>query len=111
MKKLLLLFSLLLATNASAHTSDEDEHTHIFDQCKTKEKIDTLNQPPVRLKLNASKYPKKAQQRGLEGVVLVEFDVDVGGKVINPKVIWSENEVFNPSALKKIGRASCRERV
>ncbi|HIG49624.1 MAG TPA: energy transducer TonB, partial [Gammaproteobacteria bacterium] len=52
--------------------------------------------------MNASKYPKKAQQRGLEGVVLVEFDVDVGGKVINPKVIWSENEVFNPSALKSV---------
>jgi len=102
MKKLLLLLSLLLVTNASAHTSDEDEHTHIFNQCETKEKIDTLNQPPVRLKLNVSKYPKKAQQRGLEGVVLVEFDVDVGGKVINPKVIWSENEVFNPSALKSV---------
>ena len=107
MKKLLLLFSLLLATNASAHTEltrtgELIEHTHIFNQCETKEKIDTLNQPPVRLKLNASKYPKKAQQRGLEGVVLVEFDVDVGGKVINPKVIWSENEVFNPSALKSV---------
>ena len=102
MKKLVLLLSLLLVTNASAHTSDEDEHTHIFNQCETKEKIDTLNQPPFRLKLNVSKYPKKAQQRGLEGVVLVEFDVDVGGKVINPKVIWSENEVFNPSALKSV---------
>ena len=102
MKKLLLLLSLLLVTNASAHTSDEDEHTHIFNQCETKEKIDTLNQPPVRLKLNVSKYPKKAQQRGLEGVVLVEFDVDVGGKVINPKVIWSENEDFNHSALKSV---------
>jgi len=102
MKKLLLFLSLLLANNASAHWSDKGEHTHIFNQCETKEKIDTLNQPPVRLKLNAPKYPMKAQRRGLEGVVLVEFDVDVGGKVINPKVIWSENEVFNPSALKSV---------
>ena len=107
MKKLLLLLSVLLATNASAHTDlaytgELVEHTHIFNQCETKEKIDTLNQPPVRLKLGAFKYPRKAQQRDLEGVVLVEFDVDVGGKVINPKVIWSENEVFNPSALKTV---------
>ena len=102
MKKLLLLISLLLATNASAHSGDTGEHTHIFNQCETKEKIDTLNQLPVSLKLNAPKYPKRAQQRGLEGKVLVEFDVDVGGKVINPKVIWSENEVFNSSALKSV---------
>ena len=102
MKKLLLLLSLLLVTNASAHSGDTGEHTHIFNQCETKEKIDTLNQPPVRLKINALKYPKKAQQRGLEGMVLVEFDVDVGGKVINPKVIWSENEDFNHSALKSV---------
>ena len=107
MKKLLFLLSLLLATNASAHTQlthlgELIEHTHIFNQCETKEKIDTLNQPPVLLKLNAPKYPKKAQQRGLEGMILVEFDVDEGGKVINPKVIWSENEVFNSSALKSV---------
>ena len=52
MKKLLFLLSLLLATNASAHTQlthlgELIEHTHIFNQCETKEKIDTLNQPPV----------------------------------------------------------------
>ena len=58
MKKLLLLLSLLLATNASAHSGDTGEHTHIFNQCETKEKIDTLNQLPVSLKLNAPKYPK-----------------------------------------------------
>ena len=107
MKKLLLLFSLLLATNASAHTElthtgELIEHTHIFNQCETKEKIDTLNQPPVLLKLNAPKYPRKAQQKGIEGRVFVLFDVDEGGKVINPKVKWSENKVFDSSALKSI---------
>ena len=102
MKKLLLLLSLLLATNASAHSGDTGEHTHIFNQCETKEKIDILNQPPVPLKLNAPKYPRRAQERGIEGKVLVEYDVDVGGKVINPKVIWSEHEVFDSSALKTV---------
>ncbi len=102
MKKLLLLLSLLLATNASAHSGDTGEHTHIFSQCETKEKIDILNKPPVPLKLNAPKYPRRAQERGVEGKVLVEYDVDVGGKVINPKVIWSENEVFDSSALKSV---------
>jgi len=102
MKKILLLLSLLLATNASAHSGDTDEHTHIFNQCETKANIDTLNQLAVPLKLNAPRYPRRAQERGIEGKVLVEYDVDVGGKVINPKVIWSEHEVFDSSALKSV---------
>ena len=102
MKKLLLLLSLLLVTNASAHLGDTGEHTHIFNQCETKEKIDTLNQPPVSLKLNAPRYPRRAQEKGIEGGVLVEFDVDEGGKAINSKVKWSENEVFDSSVLKSV---------
>jgi TonB family protein len=102
MKKLLLLLSLLLATNASAHSGDTGEHTHIFNQCETKEKIDALNQPPVSLKLNAPRYPRRAQEKGIEGRVLVEFDVDEGGKAINAKVKWSENEVFDSSVLKSV---------
>ena len=102
MKKLLLLLSLLLATYASAHSGDTGEHTHIFNQCETKEKIDALNQPPVSLKLNAPRYPRRAQEKGIEGRVLVEFDVDEGGKAINAKVKWSENEVFDSSVLKSV---------
>ena len=64
MKKLLLLLSLLLATNASAHSGDTGEHVHIFNQCETKEKIDTLNQPPVSLKLKPPRYPQAALRRG-----------------------------------------------
>ena len=103
MKKLLLLLSLLLVTNASAHTPiNEGEHVHIFNQCETKEKIDTLNQPPVSLKLKPPRYPQAALRRGKEGGVLVEFDVDEEGKVINPKVKWSENKLFDHSALKSV---------
>ena len=102
MKKLLLLLSLLLATNASAHSGNTGEHTHIFNQCETKANIDTLNQLAVPLKLKVLRYPRRAQERGIEGRVLVEFDVDEGGKAINPKVIWSEHEVFDSSALKSV---------
>ena len=103
MKRLLLLLSLLVVTNASAHTPiNEGEHVHIFNQCETKEKIDTLNQPPVSLKLKPPRYPQAALRRGKEGGVLVEFDVDEEGKVINPKVKWSENKLFDHSALKSV---------
>ena len=101
-KKLLLLLGLLLATNASAHSGSTVEHTHIFSQCETKEQVDPLNHRPVLLKAYSPKYPRRAIEKGIEGVVLVEFDVDEEGKVINPKVKWSENKLFDPRALKSV---------
>ena len=94
MKKLLLFLSLLLATNVSALS--------VFNQCEIKEKVDELNQPPIPLKKEAPKYPRKAQMGGEEGTVLVEYDVNEQGQVINPKIIWSEKEVFDNSALRAV---------
>jgi len=107
MRRLLLLLSLLLTTNAYALVQiNESIKTHVFSQCETKEKIDTLNKSPVLLKIprllqsNVPNYPRRATRLFMEGGVLVEFDVDERGKVINPKVIWSENKIFNLTALK-----------
>ena len=44
-KKLVLLITLLLATNVSANS--------IFSQCEKKEKVDAFNQPPIPLKKEA----------------------------------------------------------
>ena len=93
-KKLVLLITFLLATNVSANS--------IFSQCEKKEKIDVLNQPPIPLKKEAPKYPRKAQASGEEGTVLVKYDVNKQGQVINPKIIWSENKVFDSSALNTV---------
>jgi len=101
-KKLLLLLGLLLSTNASAHWSDAGKHTHIFSQCETKEQVDPLNHRSVLLKAYPPRYPRRAIEEGIEGVVLVEFDVDEEGKVINPKVKWSENKLFDSRALKSV---------
>ena len=93
-KKLVLLITLLLATNVSANS--------IFSQCEKKEKVDAFNQPPIPLKKEAPKYPRKAQAYGEEGTVLVKYDIDEGGQVINTGVIWSENKVFNSIALNAV---------
>ena len=48
-------------------------------------------------------YPEKAQQRGIEGRVLIEFTISKAGTVKNPKVIAFEpSKIFNKAALKAV---------
>jgi protein TonB len=57
--------------------------------------------PIVRLSPN---YPDRAQRQGLEGDVLVEFDIDEGGNVVNARVISSTNSVFERAAIRAVSR-------
>ncbi len=45
-------------------------------------------------------YPRRAQERGLSGYVIVEFTVTRLGTVVDAKVIESTNSVFNRAAIK-----------
>jgi len=45
-------------------------------------------------------YPRRAQERGLSGYVIVEFTVTKLGTVIDAVVIESTNSVFNRAAVK-----------
>ncbi len=48
-------------------------------------------------------YPAAAKRRGLEGRVIVEFDIDTDGRVINPRIITQEaSSMFNRAVLKAI---------
>ncbi|MBM4269045.1 MAG: energy transducer TonB [Deltaproteobacteria bacterium] len=50
-------------------------------------------------------YPMRAQQRGIEGWVLVEFTITPAGTVSNARVIDSEPKgTFDSAALRAIGR-------
>ncbi|HUN25259.1 MAG TPA: TonB family protein [Steroidobacteraceae bacterium] len=44
-------------------------------------------------------YPTLARQEGMEGTVLVGFDISDKGLPQNVSVIWSENPVFESSAV------------
>lgn len=60
----------------------------------TKVKVRVKKQP---------EYPSSAQRRGIEGRVVVEFDIDADGNVINPRVLESSTStVFHRSVLKAI---------
>lgn len=50
-------------------------------------------------------YPSRALARGLEGFVIVEFDVSENGTVINPRVLGSQpSGIFDQAALRAIER-------
>ena len=56
-------------------------------------------------------YPRVAQMRGLEGIVVVEFDLTGKGEVVNPRIIESQNgDVFNSSALTAVQNLRYRPR-
>ena len=56
-------------------------------------------------------YPAKPLSRGLEGWVLVEFDVGPNGLVANAFVVESSNGAFEQSALNAIRKFRFKARV
>lgn len=48
------------------------------------------------------KYPPKAKENKIEGKVFVEITVDTNGKILNPKIIKSDNPLFNEEAIRLI---------
>ena len=56
-------------------------------------------------------YPNRAQTRGIEGYVLLEFTVDETGAVRNPRVVESSSPIFDRSALNAVLRFKYKPRV
>lgn len=56
-------------------------------------------------------YPATAQARGLEGWVLVEFDVRQDGQVANVRVVESSSRIFEKAALRAAYRFRFKPRV
>lgn len=56
-------------------------------------------------------YPASAEARGLEGWVLVEFDVLADGRVANAYVVESSSRVFEKAALNAAQRFRYKPRV
>ncbi len=48
------------------------------------------------------KYPKKAQEMGIQGIVYVQFVVDTDGSIIAPQVIRSPDPSLSKEALRII---------
>ncbi len=59
----------------------------------------------------APQYPRRAQQRGLEGWVTLEFVVTRQGTVRDPVVIDSSSSIFERAAIEAVQRFRYRPRV
>jgi protein TonB len=60
----------------------------------------------------AAIYPRRAQSRGIEGFVVVEFTVSKTGAVTNPLVVHAEPEgVFDRAALDAVVKFKYKPRV
>lgn len=57
-------------------------------------------------------YPRRAQQRGIEGYVIVEFTVNKLGAVTNPVVVEADPEnIFDQAALQAASKFKYKPRV
>lgn len=56
-------------------------------------------------------YPRRAQERGLSGYVIVEFTVTRLGTVVDVKVIETTNSVFNRAAVKAAAKFKYKPKV
>jgi protein TonB len=56
-------------------------------------------------------YPVSMSSRGIEGHVIVEFDVSADGTVVNPRVLESSHRGFERSAINAAERFRYKPRV
>ncbi|MDZ7653818.1 MAG: energy transducer TonB [Burkholderiaceae bacterium] len=52
-------------------------------------------------------YPFKAARCGLEGTVVVRFEVGPDGGVVNPVIVSSTHRIFNHAVLEAAQRMQC----
>lgn len=70
-----------------------------------------LDGPLVALVRVSPTYPSRAQQNGLEGWVLVEFDVLSSGAVANVRIVDSSDRTFEDAARNAAQRFRFKPRI
>jgi protein TonB len=63
-----------------------------------------LTDPPVLISHEEPVYPETARSQGVEGNVYLELVVDEYGRVIDARILRSDNAMFNASALASVKR-------
>src|SRR5262245_59801610 len=85
----LALFSTALAAPGEIPSSDAPKQEY---------------RPPQLIERISATYPKEAEQAGLTGTVVLEFDVDPDGKVQNATVKTAAGHGFDEAALDAVRR-------
>ncbi len=96
MKITCLFFAFLISTNLFSHIAKES-HQHLWSECHENE-IDPLKYKAILKK--PPRYPIQANTMGVEGTVVVKFDLTKEGKVTNSKAIWSSSTQVNDGSKR-----------
>lgn len=73
--------------------------------------LGAVNNAPINIIAVQPNYPMAASQRGLEGYVIVVFDVTAMGTVSNVVVIESSSSIFNKAAIDATYRFRYKARM
>ena len=66
-------------------------------------RVNSLNPGATRTGMRAAAYPADARAQGIEGFVVVRYDVSVDGRVINARVVRADPpDVFDDAALSSV---------
>jgi len=74
-------------------------------------KVDPIDGPLVAMVRVAPVYPARALTYGIEGYVVVQFDISAEGQVLNVVIIESTDSVFDSAAIKAAKRFKFKPRV
>lgn len=66
--------------------------------------VDVLDRTPRALAQASPEYPFALRQSGIEGEVVIEFDVDITGRVVTARVLRGGEREFEQSALRAVLR-------
>ncbi|HBX27538.1 MAG TPA: hypothetical protein DEF72_08940 [Gammaproteobacteria bacterium] len=107
-KNLLLLKAGIHQKLAVLHVLGGEEETSMRHNIAASEAFELLGQAEAILASDYMpivtvnpKYPRRAQTRGIEGYVLLEYVVDKTGRVVNPRVIKAKPRgTFNKAAIE-----------
>ncbi|MEM9533369.1 MAG: energy transducer TonB [Pseudomonadota bacterium] len=100
-----LLLGLTLTATGEAGSTENGREPPVEDFVPM-EHADSVDSPPIPIKVPTAGYPRDAIRRELSGAATACFTVDRKGRVRNPSVVETSHELFRKPTLKAIRKAT-----
>ncbi len=95
-------------TSGDNHHALAVDQTPLFPGCadlpEFNERKACADKKLVRYLYDHIRYPDEARKEGIEGLVVIRFDVDQGGRASSPKIARSPHPLLGPAALRTVQR-------
>lgn len=97
-------------SNVSTHIVRAEDIRHVPEKHMVSPSVDIKGVIPQRMV--APVYPKRAIDRGIEGIVLVQFDIAEDGSIKNPKIVVSQpKRIFDRAVMRALKKSRYRPMV